>query len=336
MKPTGVNKDSAKDKKFEEELEAEAKKPAAGKNTYVSREYDTPVGQWGDSVNGIDVGNVIRDVLLTLRDHPEIVRKLIADEERNLAEKILSSERKDAATSTDDLVKPVIKIPPRQFQLPSSQLELAPKRVVKKMGSFKDDMMKRQKETPEETIDMTRPFEGGSDEVPGVKLLKDESNKEKQPQRNTEKLVEGGSDQPVNAGITGIKRTQDDEIDDKHAIKQILNQESQQLPSTAQYWKAYKERKYKLNKDRKLGKNYGKQNSVKHRRKYQDENGMEGLNQGPRKQEASQDNREHGSDEVDSPELDNSGRTSSEETRMDDKNEMDLNLLTKQKNKVKM
>jgi hypothetical protein len=38
---------------------------------------DKSVGEWGDVVDGIDVGNVIRDVLLTLRDHPEIVRKLI-------------------------------------------------------------------------------------------------------------------------------------------------------------------------------------------------------------------------------------------------------------------
>lgn len=38
---------------------------------------DESVGEWGDVVDGIDVGNVIRDVLLTLRNHPEIVRKLI-------------------------------------------------------------------------------------------------------------------------------------------------------------------------------------------------------------------------------------------------------------------
>jgi hypothetical protein len=50
---------------------------AMTEQTDSKHDEDKSVGEWGDVVDGIDVGNVIRDVLLTLRDHPEIVRKLI-------------------------------------------------------------------------------------------------------------------------------------------------------------------------------------------------------------------------------------------------------------------
>ena len=59
---------------LEEELEAEAKHKTLSKpKSDIKDSY-----QSSDGVNGIEVGNVIRDVLLTLRDHPEIIRKLIA------------------------------------------------------------------------------------------------------------------------------------------------------------------------------------------------------------------------------------------------------------------
>jgi hypothetical protein len=67
----------SKGNNFEKELEAEAQSPTYEEQTDSKHDEDTSVGEWGDVVDGIDVGNVIRDVLLTLRDHPEIVRKLI-------------------------------------------------------------------------------------------------------------------------------------------------------------------------------------------------------------------------------------------------------------------
>lgn len=67
----------SKGNNFEKELEAEAQSPTYEEQTDSKHDEDKSVGEWGDVVDGIDVGNVIRDVLLTLRDHPEIVRKLI-------------------------------------------------------------------------------------------------------------------------------------------------------------------------------------------------------------------------------------------------------------------
>lgn len=67
----------SKGNNFEKELEAEAQNPTYVEHADSQQDKDASVGEWGDVVDGIDVGNVIKDVLLTLRDHPEIVRKLI-------------------------------------------------------------------------------------------------------------------------------------------------------------------------------------------------------------------------------------------------------------------
>lgn len=58
------------------EKELESQKPTITKSSENNEDNDDE--EWGNAAKGIDVGNVIRDVLLTLRDHPEIVRKLIA------------------------------------------------------------------------------------------------------------------------------------------------------------------------------------------------------------------------------------------------------------------
>ncbi|XP_076100467.1 uncharacterized protein LOC143069625 [Mytilus galloprovincialis] len=224
MKPTEVEKENKAVTNLEKELESQ--KPKITKSSENSEDNDDE--EWGNAAKGIDVGNVIRDVLLTLRDHPEIVRKLIADEERSLAKQVLSSEHDTVLSDKDDIVLP------RDFQLPPPQLQQAPKRVVKKMGSY-NEMNKRQKENPEETIDMTFPVEGGSFEADHninqdsdeMKLIKDIDD--------TEQLKEGGSNQITYSDLKrshdSSKEDEDSKSDESHASEEL---------SKAEYWKTYK------------------------------------------------------------------------------------------------
>ncbi|XP_052273641.1 uncharacterized protein LOC127873718 isoform X2 [Dreissena polymorpha] len=76
-----------------------------------------------DSWYDITVGDVIFDVLLTLRQHPEIVKELIASEKEKIAEQI------DTYNNFRDKV-----VNPSEFEETAEQLNTAPKRVEKKAG----------------------------------------------------------------------------------------------------------------------------------------------------------------------------------------------------------
>lgn len=367
MKPTQVSKDIVQGNNFEKELEAEAQNPTYVEHADSQQDKDASVGEWGDVVDGIDVGNVIKDVLLTLRDHPEIVRKLIEDEEKSLAEKVLSSER-DMVLETpedDDELLLSDEIPTRDFQLPSPQLHQAPKRVVKKMGSYKYEKQKREQETPEETIDMTYPVEGGSDEMDLKQQNDDDSGDTVQPKDiKTGHLEEVGSAKPVFSGTDGVKRRYSSEIDNDNSDESTSSNEpsntesSESDESNEQIWKAYKDRKQKENKGQQKGKQdnrqklskseywkqYGKdKNYRKHSKDIKNDSEEDTSksnvwkNYIKNKEEKSKETSEDISDsnDVDSPELDTSSHN--QDGRGTDKKDIDENelyQLTKQKNVV--
>lgn len=80
-----------------------------------------------DDLYDITVGDVIRDVLLTLRDHPEIVRELIASEKAKLAAQIEAfNSLVDGQDSVGDNLA--------GFMKPPEQLNTVAKSVEKKTG----------------------------------------------------------------------------------------------------------------------------------------------------------------------------------------------------------
>lgn len=79
-----------------------------------------------DDLYDITVGDVIRDVLLTLRDHPEIVKELIASEKAKLAEQIDAFNSLVDGDSTGDNLAGYMK--------PAEQLKSVPNSVEKKTG----------------------------------------------------------------------------------------------------------------------------------------------------------------------------------------------------------
>ncbi|XP_052106819.1 uncharacterized protein LOC127739238 [Mytilus californianus] len=349
MKPTEVEKENKEVINLEKELESQ--KPTITKSSDNSEDKDD--GEWGNAAKGIDVGNVIRDVLLTLRDHPEIVRKLIAGEERNLAEQVLSSEH-DTGSNKDDIVLPV-DLPPRDFQLPPPQLQQAPKKVVKKMGSY-NEINKRQKEKPEETIDMTFPVEGGSFEAGDI--INQDSNEMKliKDIDDTEQLKEGGSNQIT---YPDLKRNEDSSKSEE-ASKSDESNASEEL-SKAEYWKTYKNYGNQRHKPRQ----HKSRHWMDHKDKNGDENSHEILSKAEfwknhrannekqkndkskgdfwknyGKQKDSGSNSED-KDNVDSPELgdtdssdgsskDKTASSRSSESKASDENELDLYKLTKE------
>ncbi|XP_063418723.1 uncharacterized protein LOC134701501 [Mytilus trossulus] len=357
MKPTEVEKENKAVTNLEKELESQ--KPTITKSSENSEDNDD--GEWGNAAKGIDVGNVIRDVLLTLRDHPEIVRKLIADEERNLAEQVLSSEHDTVLSDKDDIVLP------RDFQLPPPQLQQAPKRVVKKMGSYNgkiiisltSQMNKRQKENPEETIDMTFPVEGGSFEADDninqdsdeMKLIKDIDD--------TEQLKEGGSNQITYSDLKrshdSSKEEEDSKSDESNASEELTkaeywkiyknngNQRHKPKQYTSRHWKEHKE----INSDEKSHENskeadFWKNHKANNEKQKDDPSkGKFWKKYGKQKDSGSNSESLEDKDNVDGPELgdtdsndrsskDKSGSSRSSDSKASDENEDELYKLTKE------
>jgi hypothetical protein len=73
------------------------------------------------------------------------------------------------------------------------------------------EQQKREQETPEETIDMTYPVEGGSDET-DLKQQNDSGDTIQPKDIKTGDLEEWGSAKPVYAGTDGVKRRYSSQI----------------------------------------------------------------------------------------------------------------------------
>lgn len=245
-KPAGTKIDEVNN--LEKELKLQ--KPIQAQTFHTKDSEDST--DWGDRINGINVGNVIRDVLITLRDHPEIVQKLIVDEERSLAEKVLSSEGTNVPMENIN-----------SFQQPSSQLLKSPKKVEKKNYN---NASKRQKETPEETIDMTGLVEGGWHES----LESDDtnpSNKETNPSiENPDKLREGGTQHNL-----GLKRSNgisdesesdssSESKDEKMHSNENSSAENEKSMQKGAYWKNYGKQKEKSSRTWRMHKEKAKEN----------------------------------------------------------------------------
>ncbi|KAK3600904.1 hypothetical protein CHS0354_013281 [Potamilus streckersoni] len=96
-----------------------------------------------DDIYDLTVGDVIRDVLFTLREHPEIVKELIESERRKLMEK-MESGTTDAKTESEQEFESGQVSSPRgmalpqdaspAFELSPEQLMSIPKKVEKKSG----------------------------------------------------------------------------------------------------------------------------------------------------------------------------------------------------------
>ncbi|XP_045187159.2 uncharacterized protein LOC123545012 [Mercenaria mercenaria] len=141
-------------------------------------EDDGPITE--DDIYDITVGDVIRDVLLTLRDHPEIVRQLIASEKAKLSEQIDAFNNLVDGDSAGDSLAGYMK--------PAEQLSKVPKSVEKKTGRSGMAVVPGQSQAEEKR----------ADEVVNDEYARDADTDESEEYKDfIQKPQEGGRDDPM-------------------------------------------------------------------------------------------------------------------------------------------